>query len=228
MGDVKHVGGTTWDCVQCSAHKQNGARCTRWTCKYSEMCWQHTRIALGLRIGPSNIAGAGQGLFATRAMQDGHVICTYGGPDDVVVREEAEDDNYVSNYVLLLDDEFAIDAKSTQSGLGRWAIDCLPVNQGEECEDNNAEFEVDPEAQTARLVAIADIAAGDEIFASYGEPFWRSDNEEEGEEEEHHGVALNNPDSDIDVNDRGYPSTEDEGNPSDTWARILRDEHYVS
>ena len=117
--DGKRAGGTEWECVQCSAQTKNGQQCSRWTCKYSDMCWQHTMRALGLKIAPSTIPGAGSGLFATRVFAEDSFICEYGG--ELVPRDEAEEEDYKSEYVLAIDDDWVIDAKSTQSGLGRWA-----------------------------------------------------------------------------------------------------------
>ena len=168
--DAKRAGGTEWECVQCSAQTKNGQQCSRWTCKYSDMCWQHTMRALGLKIAPSTIPGAGSGLFATRVFAEDSFICEYGG--ELVPRDEAEEEDYKSEYVLAIDDDWVIDAKSTQSGLGRWAVDCLPVNRPQDCEDNNAEFEIDVENQSAALYATEEIQPGDEIFVSYGDVYW--------------------------------------------------------
>ena len=48
------------------------------------LCWQHTRLALGLRVAESTIPNAGKGLFALRDFAKDEWICDYGGDVDSV------------------------------------------------------------------------------------------------------------------------------------------------
>ena len=54
------------ECHQCSFVKNGNQRCKRNTCKMLPFCWQHAQIVLGVKVAPSTIPGAGNGLFATR------------------------------------------------------------------------------------------------------------------------------------------------------------------
>jgi hypothetical protein len=49
--------------VECSAMKGNGTEWTRFTDK-GHLCTQHAQRLLGVRVKPSQIAGAGEGLIA--------------------------------------------------------------------------------------------------------------------------------------------------------------------
>ena len=57
------------ECKQCVAHKADGTRCKRKTCKMLPYCYQHTQSELGVKVGASTIQGAGQGLFATKTFK---------------------------------------------------------------------------------------------------------------------------------------------------------------
>ena len=63
-GETKFKG--TLKCQQCSFVKHDNHRCKRNTCKMLPYCWQHAQVALGVKIAPSTIPGAGSGLFATK------------------------------------------------------------------------------------------------------------------------------------------------------------------
>ena len=67
------------DCVRCSATTKKGDRCKRRTCKYSDMCHDHTRINKQLQVKKSAIEGSGQGLFTTKKIKVGEKIADYGG-----------------------------------------------------------------------------------------------------------------------------------------------------
>lgn len=62
-----------------SAGHRTKQRCQRKTSKVLPYCWQHMQSEQGLRIGPSLIKEAGQGLFATQLFKKGDVIGEYKG-----------------------------------------------------------------------------------------------------------------------------------------------------
>jgi len=69
----------TLQCRQCTGHRADGARCTRNTCKYLPMCFQHLRKEMGLVVKQSTIAAAGLGLFAARDFESGSWIAPVDG-----------------------------------------------------------------------------------------------------------------------------------------------------
>lgn len=169
--------GSTRECVQCSAYTNSGLRCKRSTCKYPDMCWQHTRQIKRLSIGPSNIRGAGDGLFTMRSIPIGGAITEYGGVD--VDADEFGRDDYQSHYGIKLNRHIVRDGKSTQSGLGRYANTCRAANvRANECTGNNARYSIDQRGDkivTIKNMRNARIPAGSEIFVNYGREFWRKD-----------------------------------------------------
>ena len=61
------------ECQRCS-YTREGYQCKHNTCKYLPMCWQHAAITYGVKVAPSTIAGAGNGLFALRDFKAGEWI----------------------------------------------------------------------------------------------------------------------------------------------------------
>lgn len=161
---------TQRSCVQCSARKKNGERCSRRTCKYSDKCFQHTKIDTGLQIKSSNINGAGQGLFATKDFKRNEKITSYGGT-------QVSLDTYRNNpsgYGFLITRNLILDASSTQSGWGRYANNCRNQNkQAGECRGNNAKIVGNTQRRTANIKATKNIKAGEEIFVPYSRGYWK-------------------------------------------------------
>lgn len=65
-------------CRRCTGKRADGTRCSRNTCKYLPMCFQHLRKEMGLVVKQSTIPNAGLGLFAARPFANGELI----GPVD--------------------------------------------------------------------------------------------------------------------------------------------------
>ena len=163
---------TLVQCTRCTAVTKRGTQCTRRTCKYAHMCWQHTISTRGVKIAPSTIPDAGDGLFATRDFERDETVVDYGGT--LVSTETFNGPDYpLSEYGVQINDNWVRDGRSTQSGLGRWVMDCLPVNRPHDCPRNNSRIILDQRRRRASIRATRHIDAGDEIFASYGERYWR-------------------------------------------------------
>jgi SET domain-containing protein len=164
---------TTYTTVQCGATRQNGEQCKRNTTKYADMCWQHTRMHLNVEIKKSKIPRTGQGLFATDNIPKGTDIVDYGG----VIHTEDEwaklPDDERTAYALKLHGPRVIDARDTQSGLGRWANDCRTANiNANHCKGNNARFV--RRTHSAKVRSTKRIRRGQEIYVGYGgRKYWR-------------------------------------------------------
>jgi hypothetical protein len=159
------------DCVQCSASTRNGQQCSKMTCLYSEFCAIHTKSLFDLQIKRSGIAGSGKGLFTTKQIKKGAKIARYTG----TLMSNEEYAEAVSGYGLGVSHGRVIDAKSTQSSLGRNANSCLKQNKNDgECPGNNAKFSIHNKGSipTAWIKATKNIPAGNEIFIAYGRKYW--------------------------------------------------------
>ena len=160
------------ECIRCSASTKSGEQCKIITCKYSEFCWIHTKQLFDLGIKPSNIPNAGSGLFTYKEIPAKKTICVYSG--DVLTV-----DNYIANnsgYGIAIPNGRIVDAKSTQSCLGRYANNCRPMDKtAGNCNGNNAKFSILTRAgqTTIRIKSTKRIPAGSEIFVAYGSGFWR-------------------------------------------------------
>jgi len=152
--------------AQC-AHVVDSRRCERITVTTHPYCWYHTQTEMGLRVCPSSIPGAGNGLFATRTFIAGERIAKYYG-------ERLSNEEYQARYVnqemgvygIEIDEETVLDARRTDSGVARYACDYHGSPLGQ-----NAEFVIviDADGCSVWIIALQTIRAGDEIFVDYGE-----------------------------------------------------------
>ena len=60
-------------CPVCNATTTQGRPCKRHTCKFAPKCHSHTKVA----VQPSNIPGAGRGLFARDDIRANEVVANY-------------------------------------------------------------------------------------------------------------------------------------------------------
>ena len=123
----------------------------------------------GLRVGPSTIEGAGDGLFVTRAHRAGDMLCVYRGTALTlakVLKMSVSDRDYtVGGFGLNLH----IDAKPHPHIVARFINDNFRVPGA-----SNAKFVKIKQDKCALVVATRDLAAGEEIFISYGDGYWRA------------------------------------------------------
>jgi hypothetical protein len=121
---------------------------------------------MGLKVKKSTIRNAGLGLFTTVDLGKGENIAEYSG-------EFIASDDYIegsSDYALQFTKETIIDAKSTQTHVGRYANMCR--TNDDECRDNNVRFSKDFRNKKVYLKAKRNIKSGEEIFVSYGRNFF--------------------------------------------------------
>lgn len=173
-------------CNRC-IHVTPRGRCLRKTCNGGPRCWQHTRLMLGLKVGPSGVAGAGKGLRATRSFRRGDFVSPYYADvktDDQLDEIYGEGDDALAPYALKVNsaarngEPLVYDARRTDAGYARYANDCRPENRrSRQCRGNNAAFE-----PNGYLRALRDIRPGEEVFASYGASYWGDDPDSDAED----------------------------------------------
>lgn len=157
---------TTVDCVRCVARTARGGQCTRSTCKYSDLCWQHTKSQRGVQINSTN--NRGMGLFASRNLKRGERF-RYAREDDQVEYDETQTRDDIENAYTLCDRRICADARSTQSGLGRWVNEVRRQRPNAKLtigHDRNDEF-------YSNIVLIKNIPNGQEILTHYGDAYNR-------------------------------------------------------
>ena len=158
------------ECTQCEANTKSGARCKRKTCIYAAYCYQHTRSILGLYISQSSIPNSGLGLYTAKAIKKGKKVADYTG---VIVGTKAWNEGGEGDYGVQLNKREVLDARSTQTALGRYANDCRDRNRRKkECPGRNARFVVNTRRKTVYIKATKNIPAHSEIFVSYGRQYW--------------------------------------------------------
>ena len=154
--------------AECIATDANGRECGEWVEK-GNMCRRHSRAVLGVEVKKSLIAGAGDGLFATRRFERADVICEYG-PGTIMTSEA-----------------FRLNPSAYGCRLWRGVLDCRRTDQGfaRYCCAANTERQVNAQLLSeSKLVkrgsgsrvfcqATKDIEAGDEIYVRYGAAYWK-------------------------------------------------------
>ena len=103
---------------QCEAVDADGTECSRFTEK-GDLCAEHLDRDLGLRVGASTIAGAGLGLFATRAFAKGEQVCEYKGTI-VKLKGAGGFEQHPSAHGVGLSGGLVLDAVRSSAGFGRF------------------------------------------------------------------------------------------------------------
>lgn len=115
----------------------------------------------------STIAGAGRGLFAKTFIPKGSVITEYKGK--ITTWEEADHADGTNLYIYYVSKNHVIDAKGNTEAFAHFANDAKGATKMKGVV-NNAEYRVS--GKRVFVVAIKNIAAGEEIFISYGKQYW--------------------------------------------------------
>ena len=117
-----------------------------------------------LRVAPSTVPDAGEGLFATERIARGEIIGFYRG--EVLTLREAmalQDRDYLMGGFGV---NAHVDAQRAFAMPGRYVNDVFDAGR------RNARFEKSRATRSAKVVALRTIEEGEEIFASYGRSYW--------------------------------------------------------
>ena len=125
----------------------------------------------GLEVRASTVPGAGRGLFAARHFARGSLLCVYRGTTvslvEAIRRKEAgEHGDYVMGGFGA---NVRIDAGGHPEVLARYINDDLS-----ELPRHNVKFVKLKAHKCALVLALRDIEAGEELFAFYGEGYWKA------------------------------------------------------
>lgn len=160
---------TLYHRVRCEANTLSGSPCSRNTIKHARYCWQHTKQHLGVHVKTSTIPNAGQGLFASRDLNEGTRI-QYARPEDYLTRAQVEQryGNRRGDYVVC-EGNHCLDARSTQSGHGRYTNDARNTHKR-----SNSRLTVYHQGGQVRgnVRLTKKVKAGQEILTSYGRSYW--------------------------------------------------------
>ena len=122
--------------------------------------WAHLRVA------PSSVPNAGDGLFVTRSFAQGAVLGHYRGRVLSLARAmKLTDRDYLMGGFGI---NAHVDAREAYAMPGRY------VNDTFDTAALNAEFVKCKKAKSAALVATRALSAGEEVFAAYGPSYWRA------------------------------------------------------
>jgi hypothetical protein len=129
------------------------------------------RSLLGLDIRPSQIEGAGLGLFGIGDMKKGHSVVDYVG--DVLTEAEliSRYGDATAPYALRVSGDHFIDG-ALRRGIGAY-INASRQKDNVKTRPANVRFVVHMGHKTARFVTTRRIRAGQEILVAYGGVYWK-------------------------------------------------------
>ena len=121
----------------------------------------------GLEVRASRIPNAGDGLFTTREFAAGEVLGEYYGRVLSLLQVmKLQNRDYVMGGFGSIN--VHVDARFALNSPARY------VNDNFDTSALNARFDKLKAQRRARLVATRPIKAGEEVYASYGEAYWRA------------------------------------------------------
>ena len=163
-----------WACElkssRCTHVKSDGHRCQRRVVIGGPLCSQHNRMVHGLRISTSTIPGAGNGVFATRSIKAGAILCPYLGEK---VTTSCLNKRYAGHRVAPYSLHY------TDSACDRSLASMINALFGSDghckaASAHNAAFESRGKHPTL-VVATKDIRDGEEVFVYYGREYVLAD-----------------------------------------------------
>ena len=152
---------------RCICKTKTNRRCKLKT-KKSQKCWIHLKSTEHLRIKPSNIDNAGDGLHTTEKVKKNKKITAYGGK--ITTRKPK------GHYTIKLKNNPAtyMDGENPNSSAGRYANTCRKKDKkNKKCKGNNAKISVSKRHNkwNVNLKSTKNINKNDEVFLAYGNAF---------------------------------------------------------
>ena len=120
-----------------------------------------------LIIKRSTLKGAGKGLFTTRAIPRGKKIVEYKGR--ITKWRDVDSLDGLNGYIYYVNRNHVIDAAQVSGALARYANDAKGMVRREGLR-NNCTYRI--EGLRVFIYSVRDIAAGSELFVSYGKEYW--------------------------------------------------------
>ena len=113
----------------------------------------------------------GSALFAKIPISKNNVICTFDGVlvPKAYIKKKMYDSDYIFEYSVDSKFGFDLDVSDANSCLGRFINDCIDKNL------HNCEAIETAETHVMKVKATKHIDQGEQIFISYGEQYWISD-----------------------------------------------------
>jgi len=124
-----------------------------------------------LEVRPSLIPNAGDGLFVVRPVPAGAWLCVYSGtavPLAELVKAKERGDS-LSDYLMGGFGLYSVDAADHLDVLARYVNDCY-----QNPDARNVRFVKLARAKKALVVSLRALEPGEELYADYGECYWRA------------------------------------------------------
>lgn len=131
-----------------------------------------------LAIKKSTLPGAGKGLFTLKDIKKDQIVCEYEGERITWKQAIERNDENKGGYVYYINKNNCIDAFEFKATFGRYANDAAGVGRIEGFRNNTT---YDVVKNKVFLRATRNLAAGSEIFVSYGRAYWNVMREEMAE-----------------------------------------------
>ena len=140
--------------------------------RYADLCDEHAVEVYGCEVRASGIEGAGEGLFACSAFEEGDTIDLYDGDlvPYVTAEQKAAEKDVMRPYGFLVD-TYIIDAASTQSCSARYANHTTHAKGSANCVYRPFKTSLAAATTMVTLETLRPIAAGEELFVDYGKHY---------------------------------------------------------
>ncbi len=126
-----------------------------------------------LHVKKSKIPKAGKGLYTSKDIKKGEIVCEYEGEKltwkECLARNESQ--NGKGAYFFYVNSKNCIDAQNTVWSLGRYANDAAGLGRIEGLR-NNCKYDVNK--GKPYIVATRNIKPGSEILVAYGKEYWEA------------------------------------------------------
>lgn len=122
-----------------------------------------------LKVKKSTLPGAGKGLFTLNDIKKGQIVCEYEGEQITWAETEKRNEKGIGGYVYYISQKVCIDAWHYKKTFGRYANDAAGLTRIQGVRNNSVYHEV---KNKVYIKATRNIAAGSEIFVSYGRGYW--------------------------------------------------------
>ena len=130
-------------------------------------------MAYYVEVKPSKIKQAGLGLFATKKFKVNEIICSYEG--ELILSEIAESENYHSDYLFRINNDWTIDGEDFNSSFGRFINDPIFIKKTNCIIRANYKLNSDKKRiydLSASVIATKIIKENEKIYVSYGNTYW--------------------------------------------------------
>lgn len=156
---------------RCKATTALGHRCKNKTAQSLPYCWIHMKQKDHLQIKPSQIRGAGKGLFAQCSKNENQVCFRRGERAAYYSGELLDEIPQNKEYVLNVNNNRYLDSVNKLNYPGRYINDARGSGKRNNVQLTGRYYRKDNKI-VSPVIALKTIKHNDELYAAYGRSYW--------------------------------------------------------